>query len=164
MPVAAGVYAVSLCAWHVPVLYQAALEHPLVHDLEHLAFFGSAVLFWWPIVNPAPRLHRLTTPLGYGVRIAYLLGATALNTLLGAILGLTERVLYPAYAAGSGIEGWGPLDDQAFGGGVMWSGSHMYLVAILVLLGRALGGEAPAPDPMVPDEAENGRAHPETIV
>ena len=38
--------------------------------------------------------------------------------------------------------------DQVFGGGVMWSGSHMFLIAVLVLLHRATaseGGKAGAP-------------------
>lgn len=138
MPVAGLLYVVTLWAWHLPGAYQAALGHALAHDLEHLTFFLTAGLFWWPVVNPAPRLHRLRSGLGYGLRIAYLILATAQNTLLGAVIGLSERVLYPAYAEGPGLFGWGPLDDQAFGGGIMWSGGHMYLIAILVLVGRAL--------------------------
>lgn len=141
MPVAGLVYTANLWAWHLPAAYEAALAHPLVHDLEHLAFFGTAVLFWWPIVNPAPRLHRLRGPFHYGLRIAYLVLATAQNTLLGALLGLTERVLYPSYAAGPRPFGWTALDDQAFGGGIMWSGGHMYLIAILVLVARAMDSE-----------------------
>jgi hypothetical protein len=35
------------------------------------------------------------------------------------------------------------VDDQAFGGGVMWSGSHMFLIGVLVLLHRALDTERP---------------------
>ena len=35
------------------------------------------------------------------------------------------------------------VDDQAFAGGIMWSGGHMYLIAVLVLLHRALGSERP---------------------
>jgi drug/metabolite transporter superfamily protein YnfA len=37
------------------------------------------------------------------------------------------------------------LDDQALAGGIMWSGGHMYLAAVLVLLHRALGSERPEP-------------------
>jgi putative membrane protein len=143
MPVAGFLYTVNLWAWHWPAAYDLALRHPLVHDVEHLVFFGTAVLFWWPVVNPAPRLHRLTTGLQYGYRIAYLILATAQNTLLGAVLGLAEHVLYPFYAEAPRLPAlpWSPLDDQAFGGGVMWSGSHMFLIGILVLVSRALGSE-----------------------
>jgi cytochrome c oxidase assembly factor CtaG len=142
MPVAGALYTVTLWTWHHPALYEAALGRPLVHDLEHLAFFGTATLFWWPVVNPAPRLRRLCGGLMYGARIGYLLLATAQNTLLGAVLGLAERVFYPSYAAAPRLlAGWSAVDDQAFGGGVMWSGSHMFLIAVLVLLHRAMDAE-----------------------
>ena len=142
MPVAGGLYTLTLWGWHYPRAYEAALRHPVLHDVEHLTFFGTAILFWWPIVNPAPRLRRLTTGVMYGARIGYLILATAQNTLLGAVLGLAERALYPAYAAAPRLLAeWGPVDDQSFGGGVMWSGSHMFLVAVLVLLHRAMEAE-----------------------
>jgi cytochrome c oxidase assembly factor CtaG len=149
MPVAGVLYTVTLWGWHHPAAYEAALRYPILHDLEHLTFFGTAVLFWWPIVNPAPRLHRLTSGAMYGARIAYLILVTAQNTLLGAVLGLAERVFYPSYAAAPRlVADWSPLEDQVFGGGVMWSGSHMFLIAVLVLLHRATtseGGKAGAP-------------------
>lgn len=151
MPVAGLLYALNLCAWHVPVAYEAALRSDIVHDVEHLAFFGTALLFWWPIVNPAPRLHRLRGGLHYGYRIGYLILATGLNTFLGAVLGLSERVIYPSYAKAPGLFGLSPLDDQALGGGVMWSGGHVFLISILVLLHRAMHAESPLPVPL-PDE------------
>ena len=111
-----------------------------IHDFEHLTFFGTAALFWWPIINPAPRARGRRGGLYYGIRIAYLIVATAQNTLLGAILSLTERVLYPSYALGAERLGMTALEDQALGGGIMWSGGHMYLVAILVLAARVWRG------------------------
>jgi cytochrome c oxidase assembly factor CtaG len=142
MPVAGALSTVTLWVWHYPAAYEAALGWPVLHDIEHLAFFGTAVLFWWPVINPAPRFRHLTSGVMYGARIGYLILATAQNTLLGAVLGLAERVFYPSYAAAPRLLlDWSAVDDQAFGGGVMWSGSHMFLVAVLVLLHRAMDAE-----------------------
>jgi cytochrome c oxidase assembly factor CtaG len=150
MPVAGALSTLTLWAWHYPAAYEAALAWPVLHDAEHLAFFGTAVLFWWPVVNPAPRFRRLTSGVMYGARIGYLILATAQNTLLGAVLGLAERVFYPSYAAAPRLLlDWSALDDQAFGGGVMWSGSHMYLIAVLVLLHRAMEAEGRRADARV---------------
>src|SRR4051812_32429091 len=44
-------YGVALWVWHVPALYDEALEHEGVHAVEHLCFFGTAALFWWGIVH-----------------------------------------------------------------------------------------------------------------
>src|SRR5262249_7907866 len=141
LPIAGGLYTANLWLWHLPVAYEAALHSSVVHDLEHLFFFATAILFWWPIVNPAPRSRWPRGGLYYGARIGYLIFATAQNTLLGAAIGLTERVLYPSYSPGRGLFGLEAVDDQALGGGIMWSGGHMYLIAILVLLWQAMEAE-----------------------
>ena len=142
MPVTGALYTLVLVGWHYPPAYEAALRQPVLHDIEHLSFFGAAVLFWWPVVNPAPRFRHLTSGVMYGARIGYLILATAQNTLLGAVLGLAERVFYPSYAAAPRLLlDWSAVEDQAFGGGVMWSGSHMFLLAVLVLLHRAMDAE-----------------------
>ena len=160
MPVAWTLYVVNLWAWHHPALYQAALRHWWLHDLEHWLFFATAVLFWWPIVNAAP-LFRPGRPLGS--RIAYLLAATLQNTLLGMAISLPERILYPFYGAVPGLEALSPIQDQALGGGIMWVSGHMYIIPILVLVARRLiaeddavnaasgdGGLAPGPGRSAP--------------
>jgi putative membrane protein len=46
-----------LWSWHVPAAYEAAPRSDILRDLEHLSFFGAGLLFWWPIVAPAPRVR-----------------------------------------------------------------------------------------------------------
>ena len=42
--------------WHVPALYDAALEHSFVHVLEHVCFFsaGAPVLVAPAVADPQP--------------------------------------------------------------------------------------------------------------
>ena len=138
MPVSWGLYVVDLWAWHHPVLYQTALRNEWVHDLQHLLFFFTAILFWWPIANPAPRLHGL---ISFGFRIVYLVAATLQNTLLGMAISLPERILYPFYASIPRLRDLSPINDQALGGGIMWVSGHMYLIPILILVARMLKDE-----------------------
>jgi cytochrome c oxidase assembly factor CtaG len=138
MPVAGGLFVVNLWAWHVPAAYEAALRNHLLHHLEHLSFFGTAVLFWWPIINPAPRLHG---NLAYGFRILYILAATFQTVALGFAIAVTERVLYPSNTAVPGFLQLSPLDDQAFGGAIMSEGGGMFLIPLLVLVARWLDEE-----------------------
>ena len=43
--------ALALWIWHIPALYDDALEHEAVHVVQHLCFFGTAALFWWGIAH-----------------------------------------------------------------------------------------------------------------
>ena len=133
LPVSWALYVLNLWAWHSPALYQLALREPGVHDAEHILFFFTALLFWWPIVDPSPRLHG---QISYGYRIIYLVAATLQNTLLGMAISIPERVVYPFYATVPQLRALAPVDDQALGGGIMWVSGHMYLIPILLLVAR----------------------------
>lgn len=150
LPVAWAIYVVTLWIWHVPLLYDAALEHQGLHVLEHIMFFGSALIFWWPIIRPAPRLHPQVHP---GFEILYLVAATAQNTALGAFLSLPEHVIYPHYAHLPRASGVDAVNDQAGAAGLMWISGHMYLLPILVLLWR-FSQQPDVPEPEVELAAE----------
>ncbi len=135
MPISWSLYVVNLWVWHHPVLYQMALREGWLHDMEHLLFFLTAILFWWPVVNPAPRLHG---QISYGLRIVYLIAATLQNTVLGMAISLPERILYPFYETVDRLRDLSTINDQALGGGIMWVSGHMYLIPILVLVARML--------------------------
>lgn len=133
-PVAFGLHAVALWAWHLPGPYQATLTSDLVHSLQHASFILTALLFWWAILGArGGELAR-----GRGVFYLFL---TALQTgALGALLTFAPSLWYPAYARTTG--GWGltPLEDQQLGGLIMWiPGSVAYLVASLALFAQWLG-------------------------
>jgi len=147
LPVAGVLHVTTVWLWHVPWLYDAAVEHELVHAVEHVTFFATAILFWWPIILPAPRLRPRPHP---GFQILYLLVATAQNTALGMLLAVPERAFYPHYVRRAVTLGISAVDDQTLGGGLMWSSAHMYLLPILLILyglSRDVGrerGAAPA--------------------
>jgi cytochrome c oxidase assembly factor CtaG len=148
MAVAWAMHVLVIWVWHLPVAYDAAVADRLLHHLEHVAFFASALLFWWPIVQPAPRLRARA---GYGARIAYLLLAGAQSGLLGLILTLSPRAWYRSYAS---------LEDQSLGGLVMWGvGGAVDMLAVLVLVFRYLGAmELGGPDQAPRPSARRGEA------
>ena len=116
--------------WHLPRAYDAAVADRVVHDVEHLVFFGTAVLFWWPIVQPAPRLRA---PAGYGIRVGYLVLAALQGSLLGLLLAMSRETWYRAYPS---------VEDQSLGGLVMWGiGGTVDMLAVLILVGCYLGSQ-----------------------
>ena len=138
MPVAWLLYVVNLWAWHHPTAYGAALRSEFLHDIEHLSFFLTALLFWWPVVNPAPRVHG---HIHHGLRIVYMLAGAFQTAALGFVIAASNRVLYPHYATTPRLWNLSPLHDQALGGGIMSEGGMMHVIAVLVLAARMLDYE-----------------------
>lgn len=57
-------------------------------------FYGTALLYWWPIVYPARGRRRLSTALA----LPYLLPPFFEGTLIGALLTFSSHPLYETYA------------------------------------------------------------------
>ena len=109
LPLWLGAYA----AWHVPALYDAAVRHRGLLDLEHLCYLAAGCLLWWPVFQSVPR--RLSA----GTRAAYLFGAFVLASPLGLVLALFPSPVYDVYEDAPRLWGIGPLTDQQIGGVVM---------------------------------------------
>ncbi|MGE0822412.1 MAG: cytochrome c oxidase assembly protein [Candidatus Binatia bacterium] len=128
-------FIVSTLAWHTPTLYERALHSELWHEIQHLSFLGTALLFWWPVIQPwpsRPRWPRWTM-------IPYLFLADVQNTALSAFLMFSERILYPTYATDPRLWGISALNDQIAAGAIMWvPGSALFLIAVAVLVVRVL--------------------------
>jgi cytochrome c oxidase assembly factor CtaG len=113
--VALPLWLVSYYTWHVPFVYDAALHHQssLIH-VEHACYFGTGLLFWWPLVQDVPR--RLSS----GARAGYGFAAFVLAAPLGLLLALLPRAIYPYYVhARPRIWGLSPLADQELAGVTM---------------------------------------------
>ena len=106
-------YGFALWIWHVPALYDAALEHEAVHIVQHLCFFGTAAVFWWGIV------HGRQGRMGYGAAVVYLFVTAAHGEALGALLTVSPRVWYAPYLLHHAA-GLTPLEDQQLAGLLMW--------------------------------------------
>jgi len=142
---AGPLFMISNLAWHAPGLYEMALSSPAWHRFEHLCFLGTALLFWWPVVQPWPSRPALPR----WVMIPYLLAADLQNTALAAFLSFYNSVLYPTYAAAPRISELTALEDQAGAGAIMWvPGSVAFLVPVGVIAIRYLSphrGRQPSP-------------------
>lgn len=121
--------------WHDPNLYNLALRRDWVHDIQHITFFGAAMLFWWHVIGAGPRLHRTAI----WARIAMLLSVVPLNMAIGIVIATADVVLYSYYSSVPRIWGFTTLEDQVLAGVIMWiPGSMMFLLAIILLLASEL--------------------------
>ena len=116
--------------WHVPALYEAAMENELVHVIEHLSFMATAVLAWWPILSPLPEFPRLPYP----AQVLFLFLQSLPTTLLGALVTFAPEPLYPAYISAERVFSISVLTDQELAGLIMWMpGGMIYLVALTLI-------------------------------
>jgi putative copper resistance protein D len=131
-PVTAWVmFAAMMWGTHFSPLFNASLEDPVVHDLEHVLFLTGALLFWWPAVGLDPGPWRMVHP----VRIGYLFTQMTQNTFLAVVILNATAVLYPHYATLVRPWGMAALDDQRLAAGIMWiAGDAVFLSAILAVV------------------------------
>lgn len=126
---------------HFSPIFNASLEDPFLHDLEHLAYLTVGLLFWWPVVGLDPSPHRMSHP----ARIGYAFLQMPQNSFLAMTILFADASLYPHYATLGSPYGIDALSDQRLAAGIMWVfGDLMFLMSTLLLLGGWMRSEARA--------------------
>jgi putative membrane protein len=128
--IAWSLFVVTQWIWHLPLGYQWALENHWAHYFEHLSFFATAVLFWWPVIGSPP----LPSPLSFPARIAYTFLAWLPNSILGAGISLARNPLYAYYVTSAQNTGGDASFDQQLAGLIMWIPGDILFATILMLL------------------------------
>jgi cytochrome c oxidase assembly factor CtaG len=133
------VFAGVMWASHFSPLFDAALEDPRIHDLEHLLFLSTALLFWWPAIAQDPGPWRMPHP----GRALYVFLQMPQNTFLAVVILGASTVLYPHYATTGRTWGPTPLEDQRLAAGIMWlAGDAIFLAAVLGIVWAWMRHEA----------------------
>lgn len=141
-PAFAGpLFIVNMWLWHMPPVYDAALQYLGVHIMMHVAFMATGILFWWPVIQPTP----LAGHHGEGARLLYLFAAGMPMGLLALLFFASGDVIYSHYDTADRLWGISPMDDQQVGGLVMGAlGEAASLVAVTLLFFRFLDREEQA--------------------
>jgi cytochrome c oxidase assembly factor CtaG len=127
--VAWTLFAAVMWTSHFSPLFEAALQDPFIHELEHLLYLATALLFWWPVVGVDPAPRRLSHPM----RVGYLMVGMPFSSFLGLAIFSATSVLYAHYANLPRTWGQTPLDDQSWAGGIMWAGGDLAFLIAMVL-------------------------------
>ncbi len=140
------IFIVFYIGWHDPALYNWALVNSTVHDIQHLTFFASAMLFWWHITNAAPHIHGHAEVWG---RLAMLIGVIPPQVITGVVIATASEVVYTYYASIPRFWGVSVLADQAIGGMIMWTlSSEMIIWGVVFLLNSLFKKEPAGPPPI----------------
>ena len=131
-PVVAWIaFAGVMWAAHFSPLFDAALEDPLAHEVEHALFLGTGLLFWWPAVSADPSPWRMSHP----VRALYTFLQMPQNTFLAVVLLSAQTPLYAHYATLEVPWRSSAIDDQRLAAGLMWvGGDFVFLIAVAAIV------------------------------
>jgi putative membrane protein len=116
-PIICGLaYTLIYSIWHMPALYDWALQDKVVHVIEHIMFFGSGLFYWWPLLSPS----KLYPPVSYASQMVYLFGVLIAMTPVFAYLVFSDSILYPTYEYAPRLfDNFSPADDQLLAGVMM---------------------------------------------
>lgn len=116
-PVFGGlVFSATYTIWHIPGLYELALQDKTVHIIEHITMFVTGWMMLWVFFSRSQVL-----PVGaHGVRMIAVFLLMVAQLPVFAFLTLSDTVLYPTYDwAPRIIPGFSAIDDQILGGLIM---------------------------------------------
>jgi putative membrane protein len=129
-PIAFVTFNLVIAAWHLPVLYNAAMANHNIHILEHLMFMVAAVLMWWPLLSQLPELPRLAYP----GQMLYTFLMSIPMSIIAVYIAMSDHVLYPAYSAAPRVLSISPLEDQLLGALIMWiPGGIIFMIIMTVV-------------------------------
>jgi len=136
-----AIFNVVLVAWHIPPLYNLAMDRHPVHIVEHLMIMAASVILWWPLLSPVTEIPRAPYP----VQLLYLFVVGLPMVVVAIFIAMADQLLYPFYGTAPRVwEQLTPHADQHLGGLIMWiPGSLVFLLAISVVFFRwqAAGGD-----------------------
>ncbi|CAN5495076.1 cytochrome c oxidase assembly protein [soil metagenome] len=125
--IALPLWIANLFIWHIPVLYEGAVNHSGIHALEHACFIGFGIALWMPVAGPLP----VPRWFGGGAQVGYTVIARLAGAVLGNIFMWSGTVLYPVYLTGDRYWGISPVTDQGIAGIVMLIESGIVTLAVL---------------------------------
>lgn len=121
---------VVLAFWHLPPNYNLALANHPVHILQHLMFIAASVLMWWPLMSPLPELPRAAYP----AQMLYCFLMVIPMSIISIYIAMADTLLYPAYAAAPRLLGITPMQDQQYGGLIMWIPGGVFFYAVMTVV------------------------------
>jgi putative membrane protein len=101
--------------WQIPRYYDLAAQNTLWHNVANLSYLVAGVLTWWPLLTPADRRARMSSPL----QMAYLALESLPIDVFGIAIIFAPGVLYSVYANAPRITGLSAIVDQQIAGALL---------------------------------------------
>jgi putative membrane protein len=113
--IAFPLWAIDMYVWHLPLFYEAALRHLVVHALEHTMFIALGINMWMCLFGPLPKPRWF----GNFAKLGYIVAVRLTGTVLGNVFLWSGTVFYPFYTSGDATHHIRPIADQNLAGAIM---------------------------------------------
>jgi cytochrome c oxidase assembly factor CtaG len=150
--VALPAWIISFYVWHLPVLYQAALRHDLIHGLQHACFLFFGIAMWMALLGPLPKPAWF----GNAAKLIYIIVVRLAGTVLANFLIFSGTVLYPIYRAGDAKWHISPMGDQIAAAGLMMVEESLLTIGLFCWLFLKVANEAEERQRLLDAAAELG--------
>jgi len=132
-PVLAAALFVGLVAfWLIPAVHFYAMVDPKVYAIMNWSMVVDGILFWCLVLDPRSKPPARTS---FGTRVVLATGVMFPQILIGAIIALSRRDLYPFYdLCGRIYPAIKAGTDQVIGGLIIWIPAAMMSVVALTMV------------------------------
>ena len=118
--------------WLIPQIHTRVMLDANLYELMNWTMAINGVMFWSLILDSRP---KPSARLSHLMRAALILVIELPQMVLGAILSLTERDIYPVYTICCRVLDMTALNDQHYGGLIIWlPGTLTSFAAMIVVL------------------------------
>jgi putative membrane protein len=124
-------FALALWVWHAPGPYDATFASHIVYWTMHVTLFVAALALWRVLLRGVTQ-----QPVAALIASAF---TGAQMCALGVLFTFASHPLFPVHAATTWAWGWTQVQDQQFGGLLMWvPGGMVFTLHALAVLGLFL--------------------------
>ena len=131
--VAPALFVGLLYFWLIPGLHTRVMLDANLYDLMNWTMALNGIAFWWLVLDPRPKPPARLSSLMRGLMILLI---ELPQMVLGAILSLSSTDYYPVYTICGRIFDMTALNDQHYGGLIIWLPgtltSFAAMIAVLV--------------------------------
>ena len=121
--IALVLFNVWLAFLHVPWVVELMITNEPFHVVAHAILFVTAIIMWWPVMDPIPDTQRLR-PFG---KMGYLFLQSLVPTIPASFMTLGSTPLYGIYETFPRLWGIDAMTDQIVAGLIMKIGGGLIL-------------------------------------
>lgn len=127
---AATLFVGLIALWLWPPVHFRAMLDPRLYAVMNWSMVVDGILFWCLVLDPRPAPPARTS---FGVRAVLTIAVMFPQIFIGAMIAFTHHDLYSFYSwCGRIFPSIGPLDDQQYGGLIVWIPPAMMSVVALI--------------------------------